>query len=121
MKHFRLTQSALGQQLGVTKGYVSLMMNNKAPISASVIEGLIKSFAGLNIHWLLTNEGEMFLEKKEVEAGVLVGVMEPPPPVYERARRMALEDVAGIIESLQAEVAELRARVERLEAGCKEG
>lgn len=112
MKYFRLTQQSLGQRLGVTKGYLSVMMNDKEPISTKVLDGLIKSFAGLNSHWLLTGDGQMFLEKKEVaqvpEAGVLTGVMEPEA-VYERVRG------EGRLEYLERVVGELLERVRVLE------
>lgn len=74
----------------------------------------------VNANWLLNGEGEMFLSEngkkaEGPEAGLLTGVMEPGA-VYERAGKgIALDDLAGIIVSLQAEVAELRRRVEELE------
>lgn len=46
----------------------------------------------------------------------MTGVMEPSA-LYERVGSLRVEDLPGIILSLQAEVAELRDRVRRLEEG----
>lgn len=62
----------------------------------------------------------MFLEKKEAEPGLLTGVMEPDAR-YDVVKRIALDDLAGIIERLQGEVGDLRERVRRLEEGLGEG
>lgn len=123
MKHFRLTQQALGERIGVTKGYLSVMMNDKEPISTKVLDGLIKSFAGLNSHWLLTGEGEMFFEKKDVvlappEAGLLTGVMEPEDVRYERLPRNGIfEEALHRIEVLEDRVAELEEELRRVKEG----
>lgn len=112
MKHYRLTQQAIGQRIGFTKGYISVLISGKEPITTNVIEGLIKSFAELNIHWLLTGKGEMILsdngeESAAYEAGILTGVMEPEPPAYVRGE--------GRLEWLERKVRELEDRVRRLE------
>jgi transcriptional regulator with XRE-family HTH domain len=67
MKHYRHTQTSLGQLVGVTKGYMSMMMSGKEPISAKVLDGLIKCLPELNIHWLLTGEGSMTMKIEPVE------------------------------------------------------
>lgn len=123
-KYYGLTQYALAQRIGVSKGYISQIVNSGSPITTNIIEGLIKSFARLNIHWLLTGEGEMLFdgekEKTPPDTGLLTGVMEPPAG-YERMRSLRVDELPEIILSLQAEVEELRERVKRLEEKLEEG
>ena len=56
----KLTQEEFSKILGVTKQYVSLVENSKCDLSK---DKLIKLFLDykINLHWLLTGEGSMFL------------------------------------------------------------
>jgi hypothetical protein len=111
MKYYRHTQQTLGQLLGVSKGYLSVMMNDKEPITTKVVLSLIKSFTGLNTHWLLTGEGEMLLD---VHADIL-GVVAEPEAGYERSGMTA----EGRLEWMERMIRELDARVKELEGkGC---
>lgn len=114
----KLKQNAVAQIVDVTPGFISQVVNGEEAITSKVIAGLVKNFADLNIDWLLRGAGEMLLEKKEVihmpESGVLTGVMEPEA-VYARVRGLRVEELPEILRSLQAEVEELRRRVEELE------
>lgn len=110
MKHFRHTQESIGQSLGVSKGFVSRMINNKAPLSIKIIDGLAKSFQTVNINWLLTGEGEMFLWKNmPVPDGTLAPVVLEPEVGYGKGE--------GRLEYLERMVRELEERVRALEAG----
>jgi len=42
----------------VTRGYVSLLTSGKKEISQRVMNKIIAAFPKVNIHWLLTGEGE---------------------------------------------------------------
>jgi len=72
---------------------------------------LLLGHKNVNVYWLLTGEGEMFLAP-------------PAPPVDQEAkgeaaygkRRLLLGEVEGILEAQRREIEELRERVARLEA-----
>ena len=107
MKHYNLKQVALSQRLGVSKGYISMLVNEKEPLTINLVNAILKSFPALNLRWLLTGEGEMFLEGNgPAEAGVLTGVMESVA-AYEKGE--------GRLEYLERMVLELEARVRALE------
>ena len=107
MKHYRLTQDALGQRIGKTKGYVSMMINDKEPITTSVIEGLVKSFPRLNINWLLVGVGEMFL----VENG---DVVSEPEVRYEAKPADPLGSLRELLEWHDARIKRLEEEVRLL-------
>lgn len=107
MKYYRHTQQTLGQLLGVSKGYLSVMMNDKEPITTKVVLSLIKSFTGLNTHWLLTGEGEMLVDVHAVGPTLV----EEPEVAYEKAALSA----EGRLEWMERMIRELDARVKELE------
>lgn len=107
MKYYRHTQQTLGQLLGVSKGYLSVMMNDKEPITTKVVLSLIKSFTGLNTHWLLTGEGEMLVDVHASGSGLV----EEPEVGYEKAPMSA----EGRLEWMERMIRELDARVKELE------
>ena len=80
-------------------------------ISKTVINGLLLGHKNVNVHWLLTGEGEMFL-------------MPPAAPVDQIAegeatygkRPLLLGEVEAVLEAHRREIEELRERVARLEA-----
>lgn len=114
----KITQSAFAQRLGVTRGYVSILISGEKPISQTILNGIANCYPKVNMNWLISGNAEMFQEKKDVaqepESGVLTGVMEPEA-VYARVRGLRVEELPQILLSLQAEVEELRRRVEELE------
>lgn len=107
----KLKQNAVAQIVDLTPGFISQVVNGEEAITSKVIAGLVKNFADLNIDWLLRGAGEMLLEKKEAvllpAPGVLTGVMEAEAPGYERVKRMAVEELPGIIAALERRVEEL--------------
>lgn len=112
-----LTQTSLAQTLGISQSYVSQMVGGSRNISRRVLHFITNNYSGVNVRWLMTGEGEMFLEKKEPAPGVLTGVMEPEA-VY-AAGEGRLEWLERKVTELGAELAALRARVGVLEQGGK--
>lgn len=115
----KIKNIAFSKRLKTNPGFLSQLLNGHRNITESFAYQVGKCYSGFNPDWLITGNGEMFFGKEEglppPEQGVLTGVMEPEAPVYKRDQKIALEDLAGIIARLQAEVEELRGRVERLE------
>lgn len=54
--------------IGVSQSFVSLMTKGKSKISRSAIDKIGKSFPKVNIHWLLTGDGDVFLPESFQEA-----------------------------------------------------
>ena len=55
----RVSQSAVSETLGVTRGFISQVINGNSKFSIDFLENLVKCFPTLNTNWLLTGEGEM--------------------------------------------------------------
>ena len=49
--------------IGVSQSFVSIMQSGQTKISRSVIDKIGKAFPLVNIHWLITGDGEMFLDE----------------------------------------------------------
>jgi transcriptional regulator with XRE-family HTH domain len=63
-KHFKLTQTAFGQELGMKRGNITKIENNKIPPSKTFLKAVKERFAG-NPEWIKTGEGEMFIAPEE--------------------------------------------------------
>ena len=62
-KHFRdagVTQKDISAKLGVTQGYVALMLNGKQPFGRAAAKKWQEAF-GISASWLMTGEGEMLV------------------------------------------------------------
>ncbi len=87
-----------------------MLVNEKEPLTINLVHGFLKSFPSLNASWLLTGEGDMFLEKKEaLPAGTLDPVVMEPDVVYGKGE--------GRLEWLERKVRELDERLRALEEG----
>lgn len=62
MKVLGLTQQDVSDSIGISRAYVSQLINEKYQITKTIALAL-KSEFNLNPTWLLTGEGEMFLAK----------------------------------------------------------
>lgn len=56
-----MTQTALGQLIGVKQGYINQIFRGHKRISATAIFAIAKRFTDLNLHWLLRGDGEMWM------------------------------------------------------------
>jgi transcriptional regulator with XRE-family HTH domain len=101
------TQTSVAQLLGISQGYVSQMVGGSRNISRRVLHFITKNYPSVNINWLLTGEGEMFLHRSDPPP---VGVMEPVA-VYERLGQ------SGLLESLIRRVEELERWRKDVEGG----
>lgn len=61
LKQFR-NQSGFAEKFGISRQYVSEIATGKQPLSKQMIEK-IGLQCGVNTHWLLTGEGEMYIGK----------------------------------------------------------
>ena len=59
-------QAELVQILGLSKGYVSQIMNGKREPSETIVRKFADLFPAINATWLLTGEGEMLSKNTQV-------------------------------------------------------
>lgn len=108
-----LKNKDIASKLGIKPAFISQLINKHATVTAAVAMRINVLYPILNVKWLLYGEGEMFLEKKEPEPGILTGVLEPE--VEYVTRRITLDELPGIIAGMQSEIGVLRDRVLALE------
>ena len=74
-----VSQKELATQLSVSQVFISTMVTGKNEITHSIIKKLLSidklsnSYKTLNINWLLTGNGSMFIEKQTVGNAALIG------------------------------------------------
>ncbi len=106
-----LSQSALAQRLGYTRGYVSLLISGEKPISQQILNGLIKLFPKVNTHWLMSGVGSPMIgddqvESYQIEAGqprTLADLEEE----YKKDPLAGLRDLIARVEELERWKAEV--------------
>ncbi|HNX36820.1 MAG TPA: S24 family peptidase [Candidatus Cloacimonadota bacterium] len=62
-KALKLSQTELGEKLEINASAISQMESNRTRPSLDTMFLLSKNY-GVNLHWLITGEGEMFLDKE---------------------------------------------------------
>lgn len=65
-KHFDLTTTSFGKQIGVTNASVSMMENGKTNVTERTILAISKEF-GVRKEWLRNGSGKMLNEKRTDE------------------------------------------------------
>ena len=50
--------------IGTANGYILRMQKNNASVGSDVIERIIKKYPQVNLVWLITGKGDMFIETK---------------------------------------------------------
>jgi len=123
-------QKAFAEVVGVTQGFVSQMVTGRSGIPMEVLAKISNSNNGLNIDWLLTGKGEMFLEKTSPEPGMVEeggtryeaapAQEEPPPALVVTDVTPLLRLMEGMREEMRAREAEMKERVEWLERRVRE-
>lgn len=63
-----ISQKEIAVQLGVTQGYVALMLNGRQPFGRAAAKKWQEAF-GLNASWLMTGDGPMLVEERDGLSG----------------------------------------------------
>lgn len=99
MKALNLNQSSFAKSLGMTQPNINRMVSGGNNISVEALNRITDTYKNVNLHWLLTGDGAMFLEELQ-EKNAQVNEDSIP---YNRKER------------LEERVKELEERVKRLE------
>ena len=116
IKALKTNQTGFADLVHVSQSNINKMVRGVKGISKTVINGLLLGHKNVNVHWLLTGEGEMFLAP-------------PAAPVDQVAegeaaygkRPLLLGEVEAVLEAHRREIEELRERVARLEEEMRKG
>ena len=116
IKALKTNQTGFADLVNVSQSNINKMVRGVKGISKTVINGLLLGHKNVNVHWLLTGEGEMFLR----EPAAPVDRVAEDAAAYGK-RPLLLGEVEGILEAYKQEMEELRARVARLEEEMGKG
>ena len=103
IKALNLNQPSFSKSLGMTQPNISRMISGRSSISVEILNRITDRYKQVNLHWLLTGEGVMFLggEPQEKEEDVVL--------VKGKGRLEELEErVERVEEELRRLVADLR-------------
>lgn len=101
----RVTQSAVSETLGVTRGFISQVINGNSKFSIDFLENLVKCFPTLNTNWLLTGEGEM-IERRDKQSEEKEQTLNDPKAQYQLrpATSVVFENLMALFEDLERRI-----------------
>ena len=73
IKHLGISARQFDISIGTANGYILRMQKNNASVGSDIIERIIKLYPQVNLVWLITGKGDMFITddkqtpKKEIE------------------------------------------------------
>ncbi len=100
IKALNLNQSTFANSLGMTQANISKMTIGAGKVSSEVLNRITIHYKEVNMHWLLTGDGMMFLDE-----GAKGAVQEPAPKYKGRGR---LEELEARVEQLEETVRRLK-------------
>jgi hypothetical protein len=65
IEHLNISARQFDLSIGTANGYTLRMYKNNASIGSDVIERIVKTYPQINLVWLITGKGSMFIEVKE--------------------------------------------------------
>lgn len=114
-----LTQTSIAQVLGISQSYVSQMVGGSRNISRRVLHFITNNYPRVDVRWLLTGDGEMFLQKDVIMAsGTLDPEVMESDVWYEAMRGGIFESLVARVRALEDRVVELEAELRALREGC---
>lgn len=65
ISHLNINARQFDFSIGTANGYTLRMYKNNASVGSDVIERIAKTYPQINLVWLITGRGNMFIETKE--------------------------------------------------------
>lgn len=109
IKTLKFNQLSFAKSLGMTQPNISRMATGEGKISVEVLNRIIDTYKNVNMHWLLTGEGEMFMDSQEDK----IRQVEEPPGTYAAKGKGRLEDLEERVERLEEAVRGLKENIKR--------
>lgn len=116
IKALKTNQTGFADMVNVSQSNINKMVRGVKGISKTVINALLLGHKNVNVHWLLTGEGEVFL----TPAADQTTQVAEPAALYGK-RGLLFGEVEEVLEAQRREIEALKERVARLEEGMKKG
>jgi transcriptional regulator with XRE-family HTH domain len=104
LKVLKINQSDFGKSLGMTQSNISRMTSGGNKVSVEVLNRMADKYQQVNLHWLLTGVGEMFLNTVEN--------MSPQVDKELVDGKEKLEELKEIVSRLEEAVRELKVKLD---------
>lgn len=65
LQELNLSARQFDMSIGTANGYTLRMQKNNASVGSDVIERIIKKYPQVNLVWLITGKGDMFIANKD--------------------------------------------------------
>lgn len=99
----------LAEALEVSQPLISQIISGKRGITKFLVEKLTARYSNVNLNWLYTGNGSMFLNDEKT-----VDVVLEDTNMY-ISKKLTIEELPGIIDSMRSEIDDLRTRILELE------
>lgn len=109
-KTLNVNQTVFARNLGMAQSNINRILSGKSQVSVELLNRISKTYSQVNLHWLLTGRGAMFLEETPETAS---NVKEPDTPLYAKEQGIA-EDLAERVDRLEALMKRLEADMRKL-------
>lgn len=106
-----ISVSQFSREINRKQPYISRVVAGYQAISGNILNSIAHRYNYVNIQWLLTGEGEMFISKGSKDT---LELAEPPPPEY-TYQGLTLRDLEQMVISQSNSIKNLNKRVGELE------
>ncbi len=105
--YYNITPYAFSQKIGVSEGTVRKILSQNTTIRSDNLVKISQTFTDIDLHWLITGQGHMFLSEREH--------IKQEAPTNDPSALQMIADLARENGQLQAENAELKKELARAE------
>ncbi|WP_299362279.1 hypothetical protein [Winogradskyella sp.] len=91
--------------IGTANGYTLRMQKNNASVGSDVIERIVKTYPEVNLVWLITGKGQMFITKPK--ASKTKSKSEIEAYINERLEQILSEEKRALLDEILKEIDEL--------------
>lgn len=104
IKMLRQNQSSFAQSLGMTQPNISRMVSGEGKLSVELLNRITKTYKDVNLHWLLTGQGDMFIATQEPDIS----------QVNDLLSEYVTDKGKGALENLEARLGRLEEAVRQI-------
>ena len=97
-----LSARQFDMSIGTANGYTLRMQKNNASVGSDVIERIIKEYPQVNLVWLITGKGEMFVSQTESKS--LLPMSEIEAYINDRLNKNWSEEKKALIDEILKEI-----------------
>jgi|GEM_PF-5498691 len=94
-RKLKLSQIAFSDSIGVTQPAISLMEKNASAPSAEVLNNIRKTY-NIDLNWLLSGQGEMFLTKIEEKSTIETRLIQSRDELQKQINQLKKKSIAEL-------------------------